>query len=272
MPSFRDRFLTPKVARAITSPSAILATGAGAAVGVLAFGNPVGAIALGLGAFAVRVLAAVPRGAGSDMPGVDLRRLNDPWHTLMRDVLDARRRFDRAVSTVKAGPLRDRLGDVGERLGTAVREAWKTALAGQSLSDARAQIDGGRIHAELAAARQSPETVRSGQTIAAIEAQLASVERMDSTIADAYDRLRLLDARIDETVTRTLELSVSQTDGESLAGLGDEIDSIVGDMEALRQAIDETRSAEQPTGTTSPGASAERSADPSAGPAAGPAA
>lgn len=245
MSSFRDRFLTPKVARAITSPSAILATGAGAAAGILAFGNPVGAIALGLGAFAIRVLAAVPR--SDSPPGVDLRRLKDPWHTLMSDILDARRRFDRAVSSVAAGPLEDRLGDVGDRLGTAVHEAWKTALAGQSLSDARAQIDGGRIHAELAAARRSPETVRSAQTIAAIEAQLAAAERMDVTIADAYDRLRLLDARIDETVTRTVELSVSQTDDAAVAGLGDEVDSIVGDMEALRQAIEETRGAERPT-------------------------
>ena len=78
---------------------------------------------------------------------------------------------------------------------------------------------------------------------------------MDSTIADAYDRLRLLDARIDETVTRTVELSVTQTDAESLAGLGDEVDSIVGDMEALRQAVEETRTAGHavmPTTSTSP--------------------
>lgn len=250
MASLRDRFLTPKVARSITSPSAILATGAGAAVGILAFGNPIGAVALGLLAFGARVLAAVPREVGSAQPDVDLRRLKDPWHALMVEILDSRRRFDRAVSGVKKGPLRDRLGDVGERLETAVHEAWKTALAGQELSDARAQIDGGRIHAELAAARRAPETARSGQTIAANEAQLAAAERMDATIADAYDRLRLLDARIDETVTRTVELSVSQTDTDSVSSLGDEVDSIVGDMEALRQAIEETHRVGRP-GTAS---------------------
>jgi hypothetical protein len=251
MASFRDRFLTPKVARAITSPSAILATGAGAAVGILAFGNPIGAVALGLGAFAARVLAAVP--SAPRLPGVDLRRLGDPWHSIMREILDAVRRFDRALAGVRPGPLKDRLGELGERLGTAVDEAAKTAQAGQALTDARQQIDGGRIHAELAAARTAPPTERSAQTIAAIEAQLAAAERMDRTIADAYDRLRLLDARIDETVTRTVELSVSQDDAESLAGLGDEVDSIVGDMEALRQAVEETRNVGQPgTPGTSP--------------------
>lgn len=243
MASFRDRFLTPKVAHAITSPSAILATGAGAAVGILAFGNPIGAVALGLGAFTARVLAAVPR--APRRPGVDLHQLGEPWRSTMSEILDADRRFDRAVTSIRPGPLRDRVTELGERLGTAVDEAWKTAQAGQALTAARAQIDGGRIHAELAATRAALPTERSPQTIAALEAQLASLTRMDHTIADAYDRLRLLDARIDEAVTRTVELSVSQTDGDSLAGLGDEVDSIVGDMEALRQAVEETRTAGQ---------------------------
>lgn len=246
MASFRDRFLTPKVAHAITSPSAILATGAGAAVGILAFGNPIGAAVLGLGAFAVRVLAAVPR--APQRPGIDLRQLQDPWRSLMAEILDANRRFERAAEGIRPGPLRDRIGELGGRLGTAVDEAWKTAQAGQALSTARGQIDGGRIHAELAAARGAPATERSAQTIAAIEAQLAAAERMDRTMSDAYERLRLLDARIDETVTRTIELSVTQTDDDALTGLGNEVDSIVGDMEALRQAVDETRAA----GQTSP--------------------
>lgn len=240
MASFRDRFLTPGVARAITSPSAILATGAGAAAGILAFGNPVGAVALGIGAFAVRVLTAVPRAPRRE--GVDLRLLEDPWRPIMAEIIDADQRFDRSVKSIQPGPLRDRIAELGDRLGTAVDEAWKTARAGQALTSARRQIDGGRIHAELAAARTAAPTARSAQTIAAIEAQLAAAERMDITIADAYDRLRLLDARIDETVTRTIELSVSQTDTDALSMLGDEVDSIVGDMEALRQAVEETHS------------------------------
>ena len=64
------------------------------------------------------------------------------------------------------------------------------------------------------------------------------------TIGDTYDQLRLLDARIDELVTRTVELSVSQASTDDLGGLGGlgaEVDSIVNDMEALRQAVEETQ-------------------------------
>jgi hypothetical protein len=66
--AFRDRFLTPRVARAITSPSAIVATGAGAAAGILVGLGPVGAVALGAAALGARVLAAVPRSRGSAPP------------------------------------------------------------------------------------------------------------------------------------------------------------------------------------------------------------
>ena len=56
---FRDRFFTPPVAHAVTSPSGILAAGVGAAVGIVALG-PIGALA-GLAAYAVRVAVAIPR-------------------------------------------------------------------------------------------------------------------------------------------------------------------------------------------------------------------
>ena len=58
-------------------------------------------------------------------------------------------------------------------------------------------------------------------------------------IADTADRLRLLDARLDEAVTRAIELSVRADGPEELRGLGDDIDTLVGDMESLRQGLDE---------------------------------
>lgn len=238
MSSFRDRFLTPKVARTITSPSAIISAGVGASAGILLISNPLGAVALAAAAFAVRVLAAVPRNPKSQH--IDTHGLSEPWRSLLGEVIDAGRRFDRALASVQAGPLKERLGTIGERLKTGVAEAGRIAHAGQQLSAGRAQIDTNRIEAELAVASSGDRTPRSEQTISAIKAQLASAERLDATIAETFDKLRLLDARIDETVTRTIELSVSQSDGDDLAGLGPEVEAIVNDLEALRQAVEET--------------------------------
>jgi hypothetical protein len=239
MASFRDRFLTPKVARAITSPSGILLAGAGASAAILIGLGPIGAVVLGAGAFAGRVLAAVPR--APKRPGINPKELDEPWRGLVQQILDASQRFDRALSGVQAGPLLDRLRQLGERLETGVDEAWRVARAGQQLGAGRRQIDTAQIHAELQRARSAPRTERTDQTIAAIQAQLDSAQRLDATINDTYDRLQLLDARLDEMVTRTVELSVTQTDPDAIGGLGDEVESIVDDMEALRQAVEETR-------------------------------
>ena len=62
---------------------------------------------------------------------------------------------------------------------------------------------------------------------------------MDQVIADTADRLRLLDARLDEAVTRAIELSVRGDGVEELRGLGDTVDTVVDDLESLRQGLDE---------------------------------
>lgn len=236
--SFRDRFLTPRVARATTSPSAILATGAGAAVGVLAFGGPVAAIGFGICAYVARVLAAVP-GAPA-RPSDSTRHLAEPWRSLMSGVVDARHRYDRAIAPLKPGPLRDRLVEVRDRLDDAVDEAARIATAGSTLADARDQVDLAALQGERRQVDAAPPTKRSAQTAAAIDEQIAAAARLDQAIADIQDRLRLLDARLDETVTRTVEIVATQAGADEVGGLGSEVDDIVSEMESLRLAVEET--------------------------------
>ncbi len=238
MASFRDRFLTPRVARATTSPSAIVAAGAGAAAGILVGLGPIGAVLGAVGAWVVRVLAAVP-GNPSALP-VQPRQLSEPWRTLLQGVIDARRRFDEAADGVRPGPLQDRLRELGGRLDVAVAEAARVAAAGNTLQQGRGRIDTRAIQAELDTARHYGDAGGNAQVVAALESQLASAARLDATVQSTWDRLRLLDARIDEAVTRTVELSVTQAETSELGGLDTEVDSIVGEMEALRQAIEET--------------------------------
>jgi hypothetical protein len=245
MASFRDRFLTPKVARATTSPSAIVAVGAGAAAGILVGLGPIGAVVLGAGAWAARVLAAVPRNPAR--AAVSPRQLADPWRSLLADVQASRGRFDDALRGVRPGPLRDRLAGLGDRLDTAIDEAGRIARAGNTLTDGRRRIDTTTLHRELADTQALPATDRTAQMARSVQSQLDAAERLDRTIADTYERLRLLDARIDETVTRTVELSVTQVGGDDLGGLDAEVESIVGEMEALRQAVEETDTSALPT-------------------------
>ncbi|MFZ4668827.1 MAG: hypothetical protein ACOYML_05975 [Microthrixaceae bacterium] len=238
MASFRDRFLTPKVANAMTSPSAIVAVGAGAAVAIAVGLGPIGAVAIGAGAWAARVLAAVPR--NRSVATVNPRQLQEPWRQSLAGVHAARRRFDEAMTGLRAGPLRERLNELGSRLDVAVAEAGRVAAAGNALQHGRRRIDTNSLQQELAQARAMPPSPGNDQVIAALEAQFASATRLDTTIQTTWNRLRVLDARIDESVTRTVELAATQQEGDELGGLDTEINSIVGEMEALRQAIEET--------------------------------
>jgi hypothetical protein len=59
-------------------------------------------------------------------------------------------------------------------------------------------------------------------------------------VEDARSQLRLLDARMGEAVVRALELSAQASVDASVSSLSTDVDGMVTDMEALRQALEET--------------------------------
>lgn len=236
--SFRDRFFTPPVARAITSPLGILLAGAGAAVGILAGGGIPLAVGLGIAAWGGRVAAAIPRDASPTR--IDPFTLGEPWKRAVIDALQAQGRFRDAVRTTHSGPLRDRMEEIGRRIDTGVDDVWRVARQGQNLVAARRRIDVTEAERDLAEVQQEAGDSESRRrTIESLRAQLASAERLDRTIAEARDRLRLTNARLDEAVARATELSVQAGDVGDLAGLGHDVDALVTDLEALRLGLEE---------------------------------
>jgi len=237
--SLRDRFFTPPVAQAITSPSGILLLGAGASLGILAGGGVIGAAALGCLAWAGRVVAAIPR--APEDARIDPFTLSEPWRHYVTDALQARTRFQESVDSAQAGPLQDRLREIQHRVDTGVREVWRIARRGHDLVDARRRVDPDAIRRELGATTApGPTSATTQRTVESLQAQLATVERIEAVIDDADSRLRLLNARLDEAAARTIELSVRANDVADLGGLGDDVDQMVDEMESLRQAIEET--------------------------------
>ncbi len=241
--SLRDRFFTPPVARAVTSPLGILALGAGASIGILAGGGVVGAAVLGLLGWAGRVVAAIPR--APEAARIDPFTLSEPWRRYVTDALQARARFHEAVEGAREGPLRDRLREIEERVDHGLDEVWRIARRGHALVDARRRLDPAGIRQEIAATQANADQPWAAgstleRTMASLRAQLATVERLERVIGDADGRLRLLNARLDEAAARTIELSVQAEDVTDLGRLGDDVDQMVDEMEALRQAIEET--------------------------------
>lgn len=241
--SLRDRFFSPPVARAITSPSGILALGLGAGLGILTGGGAIAAVGLALVAYAGRVGLAIPRGRREER--IDPFTLSEPWRHYVQDALQAAARFREAVGQARRGPTQDRLREIEERVERGVRDVWRIACRGHDLVDARRRLDPDGIRREIAATEATAEQPwAKGSTIertmASLQAQLATVERLEGVIGDADSRLRLLNARLDEAAARTIELSVQASSASELGGLGADVDDMVDEMEALRQAIEET--------------------------------
>ncbi len=242
MASFRDRFLTPGVAKAIMSPWRLLL---GAAAGVVAalLGVGIGlAVVIGIAAYGATVLAAVPRRERA--APIDAFTLSEPWRRYVQGAQSARRRFDQVLTATQSGPIRERLASIGERLDDGVQQCWLIACRGDQLDAAVARIDPVAVRARLAALGKTGET-DTGATIASLEAQLASADRMKATSAQAASRLSLMRSRLDELVARAAEVGVGA--GDTVA-FSSEVDSLVTELEGLRLALDEAnRASNDPT-------------------------
>lgn len=254
-------------AEAITAPSAIVLAGVGAAAAILGGLPLLAAAGIGAAAYGVRVAFGLPRKPRVER--IELAGLPEPWRHFVREALDAQRRYGRAVATAAAGPLRDRLHEIGARIEEGVRECYRIARRGAALEGGLSALDAGAAERQLAGLIDSlpqnaqPELRRAQaagegiaaaaegagvdtnhvQTMEALEAQVASARRLGVVAQDARDRLSLLDARLDEAVARAVELSLRAEDVAELGGLGGDVEELVGEMESLRVALDEAGAA-----------------------------
>lgn len=235
----RDRILTRQGAEAITAPSAILAAGVGAAGAILLSATfPVAGL-IGLAAYGVRVAMRIPKERKG--PNIDPRLVGEPWSGFVREALDARTRYQRAVVNADAGAIRERMVDIGARVDEGVEECWRIASRGHELYMALGQLDPVRdLRIRLEAVTRPGARGVDERVADSLRAQIASTERILRVAEDTAERLRVLDARLDEAVARAVELSLRAGDVGELGGLGSDVDALVNDMEALRQALEET--------------------------------
>lgn len=231
---WRDRFFTRQTAEAIMAPSSILAAGAGTAAGVLVGLGPVAAV-LGAAAYSGWVLLKMPRTSGSVDGPIEPRRLRDPWRTHVREALEAEQRFADAVAGTSPGPLRERLDGMGDRVADAVSECWRIANRGQQLEVALGKFDPFDVLQAKLARSRGDAGVES-----AIRSQIDTYRRIERTAVSARKRLQLLEARLDETVARAIEVSLRAGDPLEIGVLDDDVESLVNEMEALRRGLEET--------------------------------
>jgi hypothetical protein len=256
MQALPDRYKSRVTAEALMSPSAIVLAGAGAAAAILGGLPLVAAAGVGAAAWAARVAFALPK--RKRVTRVNPKDLAEPWRGFVQDAVAAQSRFDRTVERMRPGPLQDRLRAVGSRISDGVNECWGIACQGNELQSAYRQLDVQSVEAELKQLEAEKRTSKGDpdhatsidRAVTAVRSQLSSARRIGDVASDARDRLRVLNAQLDEAVARAVELSVHADSVGDVAPLGDDVDSIVGELEALRQGLEETGGAAR--GATGP--------------------
>ena len=98
---------------------------------------------------------------------------------------------------------------------------------------ARKDLDAAKRHA-----KDSPGEAQKA-TVEALQAQVDSADRLIGVAQDAQNKLRLLNARLDEAVARAVELSIRAEDVGELTGLGDDVEELVSQMESMRVGLEE---------------------------------
>jgi hypothetical protein len=240
-PSLRDRLVSRRGARAMLSPVGLVA-GLVVAIGTAVAGLAVAAAAaLGVAVWAANAWRMLPRAPRPER--IDPFTLHDPWRRFVQEALQSRARFAQAVERAPAGPLRERLAEIGTRVDAGVQQCWLIARRGEALVSARRAIDVADLDRRLTDLGGEGGDAR---LVESLRAQRAAAHRLDRVIDRAETELRVLDARLAEAAARTLELSAhASTDaGETaVAGLVDSVDGVVAEMESLRRALDEADAA-----------------------------
>jgi len=238
--SFRDRFYTPTTARAILSWRILLGAAFGVAAGVLGMPIPA-AIVAGIAVYAVSVLLAIPR--GSKTAAIDAFTLSEPWRQLMQSAQGSQRKLRETISAVPGGPLREQLDAISTQLEHGLAEAYRIAKAGDDIDDVIRGLDPPTLRSRLATAQQratadpSPDNAAA---VTAIQEQLDTADRLKQQSEQTAATLRSNQAQLDGLVARAAEVRVGTADTDAYK---QEVDDLVVKLEALRQSVEETRTA-----------------------------
>lgn len=231
------------LARAATSPLAVAAGAAGAVLGLLAEAGPA-ALLTGALAYAAGLAVAHARRRRPRPERIDPFTVGQRWRPFVQGALQASARYRRTVEGVGPGPLRERLEELGAMVDSGVRECWRVARRGDELDDAVSALDAAGTRARLARIEEGTGGGVDESVARSLRARLSTAERLAGVATEARERLRVLQARLDEAVARATELALGQGGtGLDAGALGGDIEHLVDDLEALRAGLEEAEAA-----------------------------
>ncbi|MEO5723065.1 MAG: hypothetical protein ABIQ39_07435, partial [Ilumatobacteraceae bacterium] len=195
---------------------------------------------------AIVVALAVARRHGPAGPArparIDPFTIGEPWRQHVSAAQTAQRRYNALTTTIAAGPLKERMVEIGRQVEHGVEECWQIARRGDQLDDALRRIDSTSLRGQL-------ERAADDVTRISLRSQLDTAARIRATRDDTDSRLRLLNTRLGELVAQTAEVSVG---ADATQQLGSAVDDVVTELQALRLAIEDVDAASSGRATALP--------------------
>ncbi|MFK7918825.1 MAG: hypothetical protein AB8G14_12150 [Ilumatobacter sp.] len=171
---------------------------------------------------------------------IDPFTIGEPWRQFVQGALRSGTKLRQTIEAADAGPLRERMSTVAERLDDGMRETWQIAQRGDQIDAAIRRLEPVALRdkqATLSAQAESGANPDLAAAITSVEQQLEAVARLELESSKTADRLRLTQTRLDELVSRAAEVAIGAGDTDAYEH---DVDDLVVELEALRQAVDET--------------------------------
>jgi hypothetical protein len=166
--------------------------------------------------------------------------VGEPWRQFVQGATRSGTKLHQTIDGATAGPMKNRMESIASRLDDGLREAWEIARRGDQIDAAIRRLDPTALRSKLATLeerasdRQTPDI---DAAVTSLQNQLESVRRLELESTKTADRLRLTQTRLDELVSRAAEVAIGAGDTDAYEH---DVDDLVIELEALRQAVDET--------------------------------
>jgi hypothetical protein len=172
------------------------------------------------------------------LAGVDPAAVPPGYRAPVADALRARAQFGELVAGLRAGPLQDRMRELGGRVDAGVLAVWRTASQAAEIDRVAATLDPDRVTSELKQARRSGA---AADVVEALQQRFASTQRLLNSRDELRERLPVLEARLGTAVARAAELALTSPAAAitEISGLEGELDRLVVELDALGAATTE---------------------------------
>ena len=174
---------------------------------------------------------------GDPVSRLDLSALPLRLAPVVADAVDANTRWRDVVDSMGDGPIGERLSKIGERIERGVVDMHATALRVGDVERVLEAVAADRAIADYKRAKRAASGGAEPPELGALRERFESAQRLLNIVADAEERLRIVDARLAAAVARGAEVALTASE-PGLSEMDGDLGHVLDELTALRAGLD----------------------------------